>query len=78
MRYTCVQMRAAVLCVHVAVLVLCVQWDAAVKEFTSGLKCAQGTRREADLLVRRSNALVRWVDRVEVLLSFFWWWWWWC
>lgn len=37
------------------------QWDTAVKEFTSGLKCASGTRQEADLLVRRSTALVRYV-----------------
>jgi hypothetical protein len=35
------------------------QWDMAVKEFTSGLKCASGTRQEADRLVRRSTALVR-------------------
>lgn len=37
------------------------QWDAAVKEFTSGLKCVSNSRQEADLLVRRSTALTRYV-----------------
>jgi hypothetical protein len=40
-------------------LLLLLQWDTSVQEFTAALKYATGSHHESSLLVKRSNALIK-------------------